>query len=98
MSQHLDPTPKQTDLTSLNSKLTIINGVHNNSDLPSAYSVGLTIDRCGSAQGFPYNYASIITFKNTGNYTAQLLIQNTGHMCFRATPGSDSWGEWVTVI
>lgn len=81
----------------LNGKLNILNNVHINSDLPSAYNVGCTIDRCGSAQGFPFNYASIITFKNNANYTAQLLIQNTGHMCFRASPGDNVWGSWVTI-
>ena len=90
--------PIENEIATLNSKLTILNGNHNNSDLPSAYGIGLTIDRCGSAQGFPYNYASIITLKNSGNYAAQLLIQSGGHMCFRASADDYNWSSWVTVV
>lgn len=87
-----------SNFTILNGKLTILNGNHSNSDTPSTYAEGLTIDRCGSGQGFPYSYASIITLKNSGGYTAQLLIQSGGHMCFRASPGDNNWSSWVTVV
>ena len=92
-----------SELSQLNSDIANIIGINIDSgrsvnDLPSTYPIGLSLTTVGSSTDFPYNYATVITFKAHVNYGTQFIAKSNGSAAqMRTISNASSWNAWHTI-